>query len=353
MPELPTTEQLAVLRMLDANFNRASEGLRVIEEFVRFGGNDRFLSERLKALRHALSVTMQAIDFRHLLAARDTERDTGTSISLATESQRENIYEVLRANFQRVQQALRSLEEYGKTVNIRMAAEIEQLRYQTYTLEKAILRTASAREQLQHDRLYVLIAGCSSLAEFRQLAESLVAAGVDVLQLREKQLTDRLLLERAQCLREITRNTATLFIMNDRPDIASLADADGVHVGQDELCVAEVRKIVGPNMLIGVSTHNLPQVQRALLAGADYIGCGPTFPSTTKSFEHFPGLDFLRAVANEISLPAFAIGGITSENLAAVLATGLQRIAVSGAITSAVNPAEKVSEFKRLLRQLA
>jgi thiamine-phosphate pyrophosphorylase len=126
-----------------------------------------------------------------------------------------------------------------------------------------------------------------------------------------------------------------LFIVNDRPDLAKLARADGVHVGQEELTVQEVRQIAGPEILVGVSTHDLHQARQAVLDGADYIGCGPTFPSETKPFDHFPGLDFLRQVAGEISLPAFAIGGITLQNLPQVLATGIRRVAVAGALAAA------------------
>jgi len=163
---------------------------------------------------------------------------------------------------------------------------------------------------------------------------------VHVLQLRDKQLDDRDLLIRARRLRELTAGTATLFVMNDRPDLAVLAEADGVHLGQEELSAKDARQIVGPEMLIGVSTHSIEQARQAVFDGADYLGLGPTFPSGTKRFEQFPGLDFLRQAAAEIALPAFAIGGITPENLAPVLATGIRRVAVGQAITAAANPAE-------------
>jgi thiamine-phosphate pyrophosphorylase len=129
-----------------------------------------------------------------------------------------------------------------------------------------------------------------------------------------------------------------LLIINDRPDIALLARADGVHLGQEDMGVADARRIVGHKMLVGISTHTSEQVRQAAADGADYIGCGPTFPSETKQFEHFLGLEFLRRVAVEISLPAFAIGGITLENLPQVLATGFSRVAVAGSITSAEDP---------------
>ena len=133
--------------------------------------------------------------------------------------------------------------------------------------------------------------------------------------------------------------------MNDRPDLAVLARANGVHVGQTELSVKDARSIVGPDMLVGVSTRSIEQARQAVLDGANYIGVGPTFPSNTKRFEQFPGVELLRAVAEEIRLPAFAIGGIDRENVAEVLAAGFTRIAVSGAIAAAADPAQAAKEL--------
>jgi thiamine-phosphate pyrophosphorylase len=336
MTDLPQYERMAAVRIVDANLNRASEGLRVVEEYARFALGDSRLSEQCKSLRHRLIVSLQArnsgMDF---LSARDTAGDVGCQIGTSTEYQRTNLTEVVQASFQRVQQALRSIEEYGKTIDTDLAREVESLRYETYTLQRQMVRTTPRTAQIQDARLYVLIDGGASEAEFIAKATELIAAGVDVIQLRDKSLDDRTLLSRGKKLASLTRGAETLFIMNDRPDLAALAHADGVHVGQDELPVSEVRKIVGPDLLIGVSTHNVEQTRQAVRDDADYIGCGPTFPSSTKEFDHFPGLDFLRQVAAEISLPAFAIGGIGLENVEQVLSTGVKRIAVGGAATKA------------------
>ncbi|MBI2480592.1 MAG: thiamine phosphate synthase [Planctomycetia bacterium] len=137
-----------------------------------------------------------------------------------------------------------------------------------------------------------------------------------------------------------------MFIMNDRPDIAAIVGADGVHVGQDELSVTDARAVLGQNRLVGVSTHSIEQARQAVLDGADYIGCGPTFPSRTKRFDEFPGLALLQAVAHEISLPAFAIGGITLENARDVFETGFTRIAVSNCVTSAQDPRAAIAQLK-------
>jgi thiamine-phosphate pyrophosphorylase len=327
-------EQLAALRILDANFNRASEGLRVVEDYCRFALSDKHLAERCKQLRPA----MTELPEQQRLAARDAAADVGAEVTTPAELQRASLAAVAGASWGRVEQALRAIEEFAKLLSPRLAAEAKRLRYESYTLAKATAATFHSQERLRAARLYVLVDGDGTCEALQTLAVSLVEAGVDILQLRNKQLADRELLKRAQVLRAATAGTKTLFIMNDRPDLALLSQADGVHVGQEELSVAEVRRVVGPEMLIGVSTHDLSQARQAVLDGASYLGCGPIFPSMTKRFADFPGLAFLRAVAAEISLPAFAIGGITLENVAEVVATGVTRVAVSGAILRATSP---------------
>jgi thiamine-phosphate pyrophosphorylase len=343
-------EAIHVLRIIDAAANRAREGLRVVEDYVRFVLDDRHLTAQLKNVRHDLTAALASVAIEHRLAARETQFDVGTDVATAGEMQREGMGHVLTANFTRLQESLRALEEFGKLLDPAMAAAIEQLRYRTYTLHRAVEITRASRQRLAHARLYVLVDGRPSIEEFDALVRDLVLAGVDVLQLRDKRLDDRTLLDRARLLRELTMDSQTLFVMNDRPDLAVLARADGVHVGQEELSVKDVRSLVGPRMLIGVSTHSIQQARAAVLDGADYIGVGPTFPSGTKEFDVFPGLDLVRAVSAEITLPAFAIGGITAENAAEVLAAGATRVAVSGAITQAANSTAAAAELLALLR---
>jgi thiamine-phosphate pyrophosphorylase len=335
----------AAWRILDANANRAGEGLRVVEEYARFVLDDAHLTRLLKELRHDLAAALSQLPLAWRTAARDTAGDVGTEIATPSESHRAGPAHVALAGFRRVEESLRGLEEYGKIVSPAAGAVFEQLRYRTYTLEKATLTTTRALERLAGARLYLLIDGGPDLEEFARRCAALVAAGVHVLQLRDKRLDDRTLLERARRLRAITAGGETLFIVNDRPDLAYLSQADGVHVGQEELTVQQARAIVGPKALVGVSTHSLQQARAAVLDGADYIGVGPTFPSTTKDFPAFPGLELLREVSREIRLPAFAIGGVSLDNLAQVKQAGFYRTAVSSAVNDASDPAGAVKEF--------
>jgi len=342
-------DQSGVLRVMDAAANRAREGLRVVEDYVRFVLDDAHISEQFKRFRHELAGLLAPVALDSRLAARETQADVGAQLSTEDEQRRPQPADVLAANFCRLQESLRTLEEFAKLVDPRLSAGLEQLRYRSYTLQRAVAITGRSNDRLAGARLYVLLDGRATLADFEVLARGLVAAGVDVVQLRDKRLDDRALLARAQCLREITRGAQTLFAMNDRPDLALLARADAVHVGQEDLPVKEVRALVGAEMLIGVSTHSLDQARAAVLDGADYLGVGPTFPSGPKTFERFPGPELLRSVAAEISLPSFAIGGINAGNLPQVLATGIERVAVSSAIVDADDPSAVAADLKRML----
>ena len=348
MPDSNPADQ-ATLRIIDANLNRVTEGLRVVEEHCRFGLNDRHLTARLKHLRHEVTAVVTGLGQAALLAARDTPRDVGTEVTAAGEFHRRTSRELVQANWQRVQQGLRVLEEYVKLLSAEGAERLELLRYQTYTLAKGMYFSEDGQQRLQHAQLYVLIPAADTEAIFLQLVDDLLAAEVDLIQLRDKHVDDRTLVARAKLLRQRTRGTKTLFVMNDRPDIALLAEADGVHVGQEELSVADVRRVVGSEMFIGVSTHHIAQARTAVLEGANYIGCGPTFSSSTKAFAEFPGLAYLREVAAEIGLPAFAIGGITVANVGDVVAAGMSRIAVSGGIVNASSIPATAAEFRRVL----
>lgn len=349
--------QLDALRILDAAANRAREGLRVVEDFVRFALDDRHLSEKLKELRHHLRDVMSQLDADRLLQSRDTQQDVGTTISTSQEMSRSDLQDVAKAGLKRAQEATRTLEEFskvaiGSNTGGVTAEQFAQIRYGLYTLEKAILTSVSASTRLEGRSLYLLLTKNLCEVDWENTLREAIAGGVDVVQIREKTMSDSELLSHSRIVREITRETETLLIMNDRPDLAVLAGCDGVHVGQDELSVRDVRRIVGPDLLVGVSTHSIEQGRQAVLDGASYIGVGPTFPSKTKQFEDFAGFDFVREISNEISLPAFPIGGIDEENLDQVLAAGATRVAVSGAICRSADPRDAAGALAgKLARQ--
>jgi thiamine-phosphate pyrophosphorylase len=336
-------------RLLDAAANRAREGLRVAEDYCRFVLDDALLCSELKSLRHDLAATLTSFPAGALLAARDTLGDVGTALSTPAEGERASAEAVARANLKRLQEALRSLEEFGKLHGAELGRALEALRYRSYTLEKAILSNLPAGGLLRDARLYLLVTGSNCLGPLEYTVAEAAAGGVDIVQLREKELSDRDLLARARQMRRWTRQAGVLFIVNDRPDIARLSEADGVHLGQDDLSVSEARRILGPDALIGISTHNLSQLRQAVLDGASYLGVGPTFPSGTKDFAELAGLEFVRAASEATSLAAFVIGGVTAGNVREVVEAGGRRVAVSQAILRAENPRAVTVELRRRL----
>jgi thiamine-phosphate pyrophosphorylase len=351
--DLPApSEIMDAARILDASANRAREALRVIEDYCRFVLDDEFLTRQLKKRRHELAVVLDKMMLGSL-EARETIRDVGTSVSTESELKRSSLAEVIRANCKRLQEALRSLEEYGKLGGSEAAKRIEKLRYDSYTLERVILMGARSRQRLAEVRLYVLITGSLCARPLEWTIKESAAGGAQMFQLREKDLSDRELLKRARQVRCWTRQEGALFIMNDRPDIGLLAEADGVHVGQEDLSVKETRRILGADGLIGASTHSLAQARQAILDGASYIGVGPVFASETKEFSDHPGLGLVRQVSAETTLPIFAIGGIGPDNVVQVVEAGAGRIAVSGAVCRAQAPREITAALCRKLSQLA
>jgi thiamine-phosphate pyrophosphorylase len=342
--DLPNTK---VLRLLDANANRAREALRVLEDYTRFVLDDDSLCSRLKHLRHDTAAVTAAWGSEAILH-RDTPGDVGTTISTTAEQIREDLDHVVIAAAKRFGEALRALEEYSKTFSPSDAAKLESVRYRFYDIEQSMSRTLRPDNLFGSVKLYVLITQSACRRPWRETAEAAIRGGADALQLREKDLESGDLLHRAKALVMLCRNYNVLAIINDRPDIAVLSNADGVHVGQGDLPAIEARKIVGHKKIVGVSTHEIAQAKRAVLDGVDYIGVGPIFRSSTKprDWAEIPGLEFAKQVAEQIRLPAVAIAGINAENLSQVTRTGITAIAVTAAVTGS----DDVESSARLLK---
>ncbi len=339
----------STLRIIDANANRAREAIRLLEDLARFSLDDAALSARAKSIRHGLTAALTAsVGPKALLVAeRDTPGDVGTSISVSSEFERACALELASAAGSRLGEALRAIEECLKLEAPTHSTDIERLRYEAYELERLLLPRLARPDP----RLCVCVLLTGSLCThhpWQRVAELAIAGGADGIQLREKELTDRELLDRARWLVERTRGTGVRVIVNDRADIAALAEADGVHLGQGDLRVADARRIVGGHRLVGVSTSNLEQARRAFAEGADMIGVGPIFASSTKPRPGIAGLDLIRAIASDPELagrPYLAISGIGPKEAAELAAVGCRGLAVSSAVCSAADPEKAVREI--------
>ncbi|MGB5975645.1 MAG: thiamine phosphate synthase, partial [Nodosilinea sp.] len=227
LPALPSRVDAAVYRILDANLDRAREGLRVIEEWCRFGLNNSAQTEQLKHLRQTLA-QWHAPELR---LCRNTPGDPGTTLTHPQETDRSSVTAVLQANFCRVQEALRSLEEYGKLYHLDLATGSKAMRYQLYTLESEILG-GHRLQRLRQGLIYLVTSPCDRLLP---VVEAALQGGVAVVQYRDKHSDDCLRLALARQLKELCHGYGALFLINDRVDLALAVEAVGVHLGQTDL----------------------------------------------------------------------------------------------------------------------
>jgi thiamine-phosphate pyrophosphorylase len=320
----------AVYRILDANLDRAREGLRIIEEWCRFGLNQVEATAQLKQWRQTLGGWHKP----EMRAARDTLGDLGTGLTHPQEEERTSLTQVLQVNFARVQEALRVLEEYGKLYSAEMGRDCKHIRYQIYALESQLLGYQRF-QKLQQARCYLVSAPADNLLA---VAEAALQGGLDILQYREKAADDLVRLPLAQQLRDLCHRYGALFIINDRVDLALAVEADGVHLGQTDLPIATARQLLGSHRIIGRSTTSPEEMESAIADGADYIGVGPVYATPTKPDKAAAGLDYVGYAAAYATVPWFAIGGIDAENLNQVLEAGAERVAVVRAIMAAEQP---------------
>jgi len=340
-----------LLRIIDANFNRAREAIRVVEDYARFCLNSALWTSTLKTMRHELREAVEMLDPDELLRSRNTDWDVGASISTPQERARATSEAVAKANLKRLQETLRTLEEYSKLADPAVAERVERIRYQSYSIERGMLIPPRVvRERLSKAVLYVIVT--ESIGNGRsavELARQAVAGGADILQLRENELPDRELLQRAREVRDVCGQGGALFIINNRPDLAVLCDADGVHVGQADLPAHQARRIVGEEKIVGVSTHSPEQALQAERDGADYIGAGPVYQTGTKPLADPIGLDLVHFAGEHVRLPSFAIGGITLENVPELRRIEARAICVCSAIIGADDVAAAAHAFKQAM----
>ncbi|TVQ20848.1 MAG: thiamine phosphate synthase [Leptolyngbya sp. DLM2.Bin15] len=326
----PDFSRSAVHRILDANLDRAREGLRTIEEWCRFGLNEGALTDECKQLRQELA-RWHTPDIR---AARDTLADVGTDLTHVQEEQRQSITHLLQANFSRIQEALRVLEEYGKLYSSEMGAACKKMRYRVYVLDSQL--TGQQRHQrLGRSPLYLVTSPQENLLS---AVEAALQGGLSLVQYRDKTADDTTRLQRGKDLCDLCHRYNALFIMNDRVDLALAVNADGVHLGQQDIPIALARQILGANRIIGRSTTNPDELHQAIQDGADYVGVGPVYETPTKAGKAAAGLGYVRYAAEHCPIPWYAIGGIDADNLTHVLGAQAERVAIVRAIMQAEQP---------------
>jgi thiamine-phosphate pyrophosphorylase len=341
-------------RIIDANFNRAREALRVLEEYCRFGLNHPGLAGKAKQMRHRLCEAVGKLDSVKLLCSRDVAGDVGKDLKVNGQLRRQSIEDCFTAAAKRASEAFRALAESTQAIDASVAATMEQLRFEVYALEKETVLKAAAAKKWENVCLYVLINATPEAppGDVLRLCRDCIAGGADCLQLRAKNITDAQFLNLAEAFTTLCKETGIVSIINDRVDIALLSGADGVHLGQNEIPVSKARQLARSPLIVGVSTHNPDELSQAISDGCDYVGLGPAYPSTTKPQLPVAGLSYIRhalPLLEQAGIFHVAIGGINSKNLKELLQVGVKAIAVSEAAAGADDPGGSCKTLKTML----
>ncbi|MDR2432083.1 MAG: thiamine phosphate synthase [Candidatus Margulisbacteria bacterium] len=312
-------------RLLDANVNRAREGLRVLEDICRFVLADARLTEELKSIRHGLRDLLDAPDGL-LVLSRGSDADVARERPVP---RRMDLRQITAANAKRAAEALRVLEEFSAR-----GSEIKDRRYLVYDLEKIIRQKILLQQPFYRD-VYVISDNPAVLIKA-------VRSGSRVVQLRDKKNDQETIYPKLLQVKKLKETDDFILIVNDYPGLAARADIDGVHIGQDT-DPAAVRKIIGADKIIGWTTHNITQAKKAAELGVNYISAGPVWATPTKPGRPPVGLEYIRAAAVLSELPFVAIGGIDLKNVREVLSAGADTIGI-------VRSAGDVKKYLQLIR---
>jgi thiamine-phosphate pyrophosphorylase len=329
-------------RIIDANLNRAGEGLHLLEEIARMVLNDAALTQRLKAIRHEILRGDLAFN-QPLIQSRDAVSDVGFDIEVG-DKQRE-LPTVIVANARRIQEALRILEEMAKVPGTTPELDSEkfkQARFALYAIEQELLSKLLRQDKKSKMAGLYAIIDSQFLGKRPHLkvAQELIKGGASVIQLRDKSTSKAELLLIAQELRKLCAEKGVLFIVNDHLDIALACSADGLHLGQGDLPIAVTRRLLPMDMLLGCSVNTVEQAQKAEADGADYIAVGSMYPTESKEKPVVVGVGRLKQVRGTVSLPLVAIGGINKDNTSEVAANCADAVAVISALLGAKDVAE-------------
>ncbi len=331
-----TPQDLRIYQIIDANLDRAREGLRVLEDWARFGlGKEKYV-ERIKNFRQILGKNHLEV----YKQSRNHIEDKCKGLIHHEQSKRKTSEQIISSNSGRVQEALRVVEEFSRLNNYELSKIASEIRYEIYTLEVDLLSLSKCRksvEILKENDLYVITDQKEHLLE---IIEEILIAGVRIIQHRFKAGSDKDHLQEAIQIKNLCERYNSLFIINDRVDIALASNADGIHLGQDDLDLKSARKLLGYSKIIGISANNEIDISNALKEGCDYIGIGPVFETTTKKNKKPLGIEKIKTLTKDLNIPWFAIGGIKSKNISYLKRNGVKKVALISQLMNSEHPKE-------------
>ena len=329
-------EDLSIYQIIDANLDRAREGLRVLEDWARFGLGEEKYVERIKNFRQILGKNHLEV----YKQSRNHIEDKCKGLTHKEQINRKTFKQIISSNAGRIQEALRVIEEFSRQHNHELSKIASEIRYEIYTLEVDLLSLSKhkkSKEILKENDLYVITDQKENLLE---IIEEILIAGVRIIQHRFKMGTDKDHLQEAIQIKNLCKRYNSLLIINDRVDIALASDADGIHLGQDDLDLKTVRKLLGYSKIIGISANNEIDISNALKEGCDYIGIGPVFETKTKKSKRPIGIEKIKTLTNNLNIPWFAIGGIKLNNISYLKRNGFKKVALVSQLMNSEHPKE-------------
>jgi thiamine-phosphate pyrophosphorylase len=357
----------SVMRIIDENLDRLAEGLRVLEDFSRMLLNDAGLTSRLKDLRHRLIRADLPFNLA-LLSSRDASHDVGEKLEVASEPAQPSLPLIALANARRAQEALRVLEDLAKLppadlppaffpramatalspdsqaperLPVLDSARFKAARFALYEIEREVVGRLARRESASLVRGLYVIVDLEYLGprDPLEITRQLLGSEVKIIQLRAKNTPEKRLFKLAEAMQTLCRENAAKLIINDHLDIALAVQADGLHIGQDDLPAAVARRWLPVGALLGVSAATGQEARAAEEAGADYLGVGAIFATTSKDNIAAVGLNAIKEIRSVTHLPLAAIGGLNLNNIAQVMLAGADAACVISAVLGAPDPA--------------
>ncbi len=342
--KLKEPDDLRIFQIIDANLDRAREGLRVLEDWARFGLGKEEYVKRIKNFRQILGKNHLEIYKK----SRNHGQDKCQGLTHVEQKNKKKPEQIISSNSARVQEALRVIEEFSKLNNHELSKIASQIRYEIYTLEIDLLSLnigKKSEEILKENNLYVITDQKENLL---QTIEEILIAGVKIIQHRFKTGTDKEHLEEAIQIKNLCKNYDSLFIINDRVDIALASNADGIHIGQDDLDLKTARKLLGYSKIIGISANNAFDISNAIKNGCDYLGIGPVFETSTKNKKPL-GIEKIKSLTKNLAIPWFAIGGVTTNNISYLKSCGFNKVALVSQLMNSKKPREEAIIIQKVL----
>ena len=333
---LSNTEDLRIFQIIDANLDRAREGLRVLEDWARFGLGENKCVAKIKNYRQILGKNHLEI----YKQSRNNIEDQCKGLTHQEQINKKSPEQIISSNAARVQEALRVVEEFSRHHNHELSKISSKIRYEIYTLEIELLSLTNFKKLkkiLKENDLYVITDQKENLLE---IIENILIAGVKIIQHRFKTGTDKEQLQEAIQIKNLCKKHNSLFIVNDRVDIALASNADGIHLGQDDLDLKTARKLLGYSKIIGISASNEIDIANALKEGCDYIGIGPIFETATKKDKKPIGIEKIKNLTKDLNIPWFAIGGIKTTNISYLKSNGFKKVALISQLMNSEDPKE-------------